>query len=344
MSSMHCVVKTAPAPGHLALAQRPRPAHGPGDILVKVLASAICGTDVHIQQWEKWAADRVQPPMIIGHEFAGTVVAVGSEVTQVRVGDLVSAETHIVCNRCTQCRTGNENVCPQTSTIGVHRDGSFAEYIAFPAENAFVCPPETPAAVASLMEPLGAAVHAALEFPLAGRTVAVMGCGPIGLMAIAIAKMVGAARVFAVEPNTTRGAFAMNMGATATINPAEQDAAAVLRHLTHGQGVDVVLEFSGSIPAFQTALRALTPEGKMAAVGLPARQAEFDLAEFVYRGLHLKGIAGRKMYQTWHHMQGLLQNGLDISPIVTHTLPLENYQEGLRLMQNGECCKTVLML
>lgn len=342
MEKMKCVVKKESGKGRLLLTEQPAPTVGASDILVKVLAAAVCGTDVHIEEWNDWAAKRLHPPVVIGHEFAGEVVAVGKNVTNIKVGDIVSAETHIVCNTCEICRNGHQHVCSDTKVIGVSRDGCFAQYISFPAENAFVCDQNLPVEVLSLMEPFGAAVHACMEFPIASKTVAVAGCGPIGVMAVAVARKIGAAKVIAVEPNEKRGALAKEMGADVIVNPIACDPVKTIKEMTDGKGVDVLLEISGNIPAIKAALLYLKPEGKIAALGLPSSPIDFDFSEFVYRGLTLKGIAGRKMYETWEQMKGLLANGLDLSKVVTHVLPLERYQEGLDLMRKGECCKTIL--
>ncbi len=342
MGEMHCVVKTAPGKGNIALEKRPIPTVGPRDILVRIHAAAVCGTDVHIEEWNDWAEKRVPAGVIIGHEFAGDVVQIGSEVTNVKVGDIVSAETHIVCHSCDLCRNNEDHVCYNTTTIGVHRDGCFAEYIAFPAENAFVCDPKYSVEVLSMMEPFGAAVHGAMEFPVGAKSVAVVGCGPIGAMAVAVVKKLGAKLVIAVEPNPTRAALARTMGADVTIDPINQDPVASVRGLTGGRGVDVVLEYSGNIPGVKAALSYCKPEAKIAAAGLPSRPIDFDFSEFVYRGLTLKGIAGRLMYKTWEQLAGLLEAGVDISPVVTHVMPMSDYAEGLRLMRSGECGKVIL--
>lgn len=339
---MWCIVKTADGKGNVDIQKRPIPTPGPRDVLVRIAASAICGTDVHIEEWNDWAKKRVPPGIIIGHEFVGEVVEAGAEVANVRVGDIVSAETHIVCNTCELCRNGNRHVCGNTTTIGVHRDGSFAEYIAFPAENAFVCNPALPVEVLSMMEPCGVAVHGATEFQLAGKNVAIVGCGPIGSMAAAVAKMLGARLIVAVEPNAMRAEMARRMGADVIVNPLAVDPVEEMREITKSRGIEVVLEFSGNIPGVKAALAYCAPEAKIAAAGLPSKHLDFDLAEFAYRGLTLKGIAGRLMYKTWEDMAGLLQAGLDISPVVTHFLPMSEYGEGLRLMKNGECGKVIL--
>ncbi|MDL2314594.1 L-threonine 3-dehydrogenase, partial [Desulfovibrio sp. OttesenSCG-928-C14] len=307
-----------------------------------VLAAAVCGTDVHIQEWDPFAARRMTPPSIIGHEFAGEVMELGAGVSGFKKGDIVAGETHIVCHSCELCRNGEAHVCYNTKTFGLSRNGCFAQYAVIPAENAFICDPAVPVEVSSLMEPLGVAVHAALEFPLAGKDVAVAGCGPIGVMAVAVAKKTGAARVIALEPNKDRAALAVKMGADDVVNPIAEDPVEKVRALTGGRGADVVLEFSGNIQAIKAAISYLKPQGKMAAVGLPARPVEFDFSEFVYRGLTLRGIAGRRMFQTWEQMAGLLRAGLDVSPVVTHVLPLAEFEEGLRLMKAGEGSKIIL--
>lgn len=342
MNDMYCIVKKATGPGNLVVEKRPIPQVGPRDILVKVRAAAVCGTDVHIEEWNDWAQKRVPANTIIGHELAGDVVEVGREVTNIKVGDIVSAESHISCHHCPLCRENEDHVCYNTSVIGVHRDGCFAEYIAFPAEIAYVCDPKYSIEMLSMMEPFGAAVHGAMEFPVGGKTVAVVGCGPIGAMAVAVVKKLGAQKVIAVEPNAMRGELARTMGADDVVDPLKQDPVATVKSLSGGRGVDVVLEYSGNIPAVKAALQYCRPEAKIAATGLPSRPIDFDFSEFVYRGLTLKGIAGRLMYKTWNQMDGLLKAGVDINPVITHVMPMDKYEEGLRLMRNGECGKVIL--
>ncbi len=344
MRTMKAVIKEQTGPGHIRLASRPVPEPGPGEVLVKVLAAAICGTDVHINQWDDWAQKRIRPGVVIGHEFAGEVVEVGSGVTGVKAGDIVSAESHIVCNTCEMCHNGYRHVCYNTRLFGVNVDGCFAEYTVLPEENAFVCDPAVPLEISSLMEPLGVAVHGIMEFPVAARTVAIIGCGPIGAMAVAVAKKVGAAQVIALEPNAMRGKMALDMGADHLVNPIEQNPAEAVKALTHGgRGVDVVVDYSGNVGAIRSSLEYCKPEAKVVAVGIPSKPIEFNMGEFVYRGLTMKGIAGRLMYQNWEQMRGLLAGGLDISPVVTHRLPLEDFETGLGLMERGECGKALLM-
>ena len=342
MKTMNCIVKKQAGIGHLVIEKRPIPEIGHRDVLVKVQAAAICGTDIHIQEWNEWAAKRVAIDTIIGHEFAGEVVEIGKDVTSIKVGDIVSAETHIACNTCDLCYNGHKHVCYNTQLIGVTRDGCFAEYISIPAENTIICDPKIPIEILSMMEPLGVAVHAVMEFSVASKSVAVIGCGPIGLMAVAVAKMVGAKTIIAVEPNTGRAKQAQLMGAHYAVNPTEEDPVKKIKNLTDGKGVDVILEFSGNIQGIKSALSYCKPEAKIAAVGLPSKPVDFDFAEFVYRGLSLKGIAGRLMYQSWEQAKGLLEAGLDISPVASHVMSMTDFAEGLHLMKDGECVKVIL--
>lgn len=342
-STMKCVIKEAPGEGNLLLTERPLPEMGPNDILVKIHALAVCGTDVHIKNWTEFASTRMVPPMIIGHEFSGEVVAKGDLVTQINIGDAVSAETHIVCNTCDVCHNGNQHVCPNTKVIGLSRDGALAEYIAIPAVNAVVFTKFANWEELSLMEPFVAAVHAATEFNVAGKTVAVIGCGPIGAMGVAVAKHCGASRVIALEPVAARGKTALEMGADVLIDPIKEDVSVAVPAANDGQAVDIVLDFSGNVGAIASCLSYLKPEGKIAALGLSSKKLSFQLDEFVYRGITLKGIAGRRMYQDWETAKGLLARGLDLSPIITHKLPMAEFEEGLRLMAAGECCKCILL-
>lgn len=341
--TMKCVVKTAAGVGNVELVERPIPKVGPNDILIKVHAVSVCGTDVHIMNWNEFASSRMLPPMIIGHEFSGEVVEKGELVTQIQIGDAVSAETHIVCHTCDVCHNGYEHVCPHTRTIGLNCDGALAEYACIPTENAVVFKKFANWEVLSLMEPFVASVHAATQFPVAGKSVAVIGCGPIGAMGAGVAKKCGAAKVIAIEPVSDRGKKALEMGADVLINPIEEEVSKAVPMANDGNLIDVVLDFSGNVGAIQSSLTYIKPEGKIAVLGLSDKQLSFELSEFVYRGLTLKGIAGRRMYQDWETAKGLLASGLDLSHIITHTLPMTEFEEGLRLMKTGECCKCVLI-
>lgn len=339
---MHCIAKTAAAPGNLAVVLQPIPVPGPNDVLIKVHAVALCGTDVHIEDWTQFASDRMKPPMIIGHEFSGEIVAMGSEVQNLRIGDAVSAETHIVCHHCDACSHDDFHVCSHTRTIGLSRSGALAEYIVIPAENAVVFDSSFSWEVLSLMEPFVAAVHAATAFQLAGSSVVIVGCGPIGVMAAAIARRCGASRVIAIEPVPNRREKALEMGADIVIDPTGEDVTKAVLQANDGRPVDVGLDFSGHVDAISGALSYLRPAGNLAVLGLSDQPLQFRLDDFVYRGITLKGIAGRRMYGDWAVGKGLLQSGLSLEPVVTHVLPMDQYEQGLQLMRTGQCCKCVL--
>jgi threonine 3-dehydrogenase len=340
---MRAVLKRAPGPGaELAEVEVPRPQRR--QVLVKVKATSICGSDYHIYSWNQWAQERVRPPLILGHEFAGEIVATGPDVTMVRVGDLVSAETHVVCGRCYQCRTGNAHTCHETAILGVDMDGAFAEYVVLPEENAWVNPPGLPPEIASVQEPFGNAVHTVLAGPVAGATVVVLGCGPIGLCAVAIAKACGAARVWAVDINGYRLELAGRMGADAALHATEDQVVATVMDETGGHGADVVLEMSGAAPAIKQSLGLVRRGGLISLLGIPSRPVELDLAEgVVMKGVTLKGIAGRRMYETWYQTRALLSSGqVDLTPLITHRFALADYDRGMQLMGSGQCGKVVL--
>jgi threonine 3-dehydrogenase len=287
---MKCVIKAAPGPGNLELVERAIPQVGPNDVLVKVHSLAVCGTDVHIMHWNEFASTRMTPPTIIGHEFSGEVVECGALVKQIKIGDAVSAETHIVCNTCDVCHNGNAHVCPHTSVIGLSRDGALAEYISIPASNAVVFEKFASWEELSLMEPYVAAVHAATQFSVAGKTVAVIGCGPIGAMGVGIAKKCGASNVIAIEPVAERGKMALLMGADSLIDPIKEDVAKAVPAANGGNKIDVVLDFSGNVGAIASSLSYIKPEGKIAVLGLSDKKLSFQLDEFVYGALPLKGL------------------------------------------------------
>lgn len=342
--TMNCVVKTKPGPGNLVYTTRPIPQAGPREILVKVKAAAICGTDVHIKHWNEWAERRMHPPVVIGHEFSGEVVETGAEVKNIKVGDRVSSESHIACNTCQLCREGHRHVCPNTSIIGVHQDGAFAEYIAIPEEIAFVYNDASlPWEQLALMEPFGVAVHGMMEYSLTAKTVALVGAGPLGAMGILLAKQAGAAKIIVLEPNSQRAAAAKALGADVVIDPMAEDPVAAVKALTGGLGVHEAVDFSGSIPGLSAAVQYVRPEGVLVCVAIPSKPFTFDIAEFSYAGCSIKGIAGRKMFENWEQMRGLLTGGLDLGPIVSHRLPLSRFAEGLELMEQGKCCKCVLL-
>lgn len=341
---MRAVVKTAYAPGNIELRTVPIPQPGPREVLVRVKAAAVCGTDVHIRHWNAWAQARMNPPVVIGHEFSGEVVEIGSDVRTVRVGDRVSSESHIACNNCQICHEGNRHVCPNTKCIGVHQDGCFAEYIVIPEEIAFVySDPALPWEQLALMEPLGVSVHGITDVPLVAKTVAIIGAGPLGQMGILTARLTGAAQVIVLEPNAERAALAKQLGADAVIDPIAEDPVAAVKALTGGYGPHVAVDFSGSKAGMTAAMQYLRPEGQLTCVALPDQPISVSISDFGYRGCSIRGIAGRRMFENWEEMRGLLQRGLDLSPIVTHVLPLEEFEQGLDMTEQGKCGKCILI-
>ena len=340
--TMRALVKETAAPG-AALREVPVPQPGPGQVLVRILAASVCGTDVHIERWDPWAQEHFgPPPMIFGHEMAGLVVAHGPGAGRVPLGQLVAAETHLVDGTCYQCRTGRSHVCQNLRILGVHAPGSFAEYAVIPETNAWVSEGLAPE-VAALQEPMGNAVHAAFVEEIAGQSVAVLGCGPIGLMAVAIARLAGARHVFATDINPERLAIARTMGADEVFD-AREDVAAQMRALTGGDGVDVVLEMSGAEAALHQGLASLTNGGRISLLGTHSRPATLELSEeIIFKGIRVYGITGRRMFETWYRTAALLEEGLDITPIITHRLPLAEYGQAFDLVAAGHAGKVVLL-
>jgi len=338
---VRALVKSSAAPG-FTLAERPVPTIREDEVLIRVKAAGVCGTDVHIHEWDAWAQGRCRPPFIVGHEFAGVVERIGGLVTDVKVGDRVTAEGHIVCGHCHLCRTGNAHVCPATKIIGVDRDGAFADYIAMPASNVWQLDPAIPFAVGGIHDPMGNAFHTALHgTDLPGATVLVTGCGPIGIFAVGIAKAAGASAIIASDVNPTRLALARRMGATAAVTPAE--AAEAVRAATHGLGVDVVLEMSGVPAAIHQAFALVRVGGRVQMLGIPAKPMEVDFAtEVIFKGLTVYGVVGRRMYDTWIAMQQFLRAGqFDPTPVITHTFPLEAHAEAIAAIKSGEAGKVI---
>ena len=345
---MRAIRKTTPGTG-MVLQDIPRPVCGPGDVLIRVHHAGVCGTDVHIWEWDSWASGRMKPPVTIGHEFAGEVVELGPEAAAgglLAIGDLVTAEGHIVCGHCLQCRTGNAHLCRRTQIIGVDRDGAFADFIAMPASNVMRLE-GIPTEIGAIMDPMGNAVHTVLEGgEVSGSTVFVLGCGPIGCFAVGVARAAGAALVVASDLNDRRLDLARTMGAHVTLNPRQDDVVARVRALTGGDGVDLVCEMSGHPAGHAQAFAAARQGGRVNLLGTPSTTTEVDFArDVIFKGLTLYGVTGRKMYTTWHQMGRFLRAGLlDPTPVVTHRFPLEDIGDAITLIKKGEAGKVILQL
>jgi threonine 3-dehydrogenase len=342
-STMQAVVKAKAAPG-IELQEVPIPSPGPGQVLVKVQAASVCGTDLHIFNWDQWAQGRIHPPLIPGHEFAGVVAGNGRGVTTVKEGDLVSAEMHVACGKCMQCRIGEAHICQHVRILGVDEDGAFAEFAIIPETNIWKLSPSIPHEYASLLDPLGNAVHTVLSGPIAAQTVAVTGCGAIGLFSIAVAKACGAAKVFAVEVNDHRRAVAEKMGADVVLNPLTDNVVERIKDETNGTGVDVLLEMSGVATAIRTGFAALRTGGRASLLGIPSKPFELDFAkDIIFKGAIVLGINGRKMFETWFQMEALLATGkLNLEPVITHRLRLSEFEQAMELLRTGEAIKVVL--
>ena len=340
---MKAALKVEAAPG-ATVALVDIPTIGSRDVLVQVKAASICGTDMHIYEWDAWAQSRMHTPRIFGHEFAGEVVEVGHEVVELVPGDFVAAETHITCGHCYQCRTGQAHICRNVQILGVDRDGAFAEYIAIPESVAWKTGKEIDHSVASIQEPFGNAVHATFEGEIAQRTVAVFGCGPIGLWAVGLARIAGASAIFAIEPNHKRLDLAIAMGANYAINPREVDPVQHILEITDGLGVDVVLEMSGHPGAIHQGFKSLRNGGRVSLLGLPADMVELDLAnDIIFKGATVLGISGRRIFDTWYRTRRILESGqLDLKRVITHTLPFERIHDAMEIMKSGDCGKIVM--
>ncbi len=339
---MQAILKATRAPG-LKVATVPKPTAGPGEVLIAVRHAGVCGTDLHIADWDAWAQGRIAPPLVVGHEFAGEIVALGDGVAELKTGQLVTAEGHIVCGHCLQCRTGNSHICRNTRIIGVDRDGAFAEYIAMPATN--VLPLNgIPTTVGAIMDPMGNAFHTVLTADIPGSTVFVVGCGPIGCFAVAIARAAGAAKVIASDVNGKRLALAQRMGAHVTIDAAQDDVVRTVLGETAGEGADVVCEMSGVPSALHQAFAAVRMGGRVQLLGIPKGEVPVDFAkEIIFKGITVYGVIGRKMYETWHQMRRFLSTGLlDPRPVITHRLPLANIDDALAAIRSGDAGKVIL--
>jgi threonine 3-dehydrogenase len=341
--TMRALAKTRPAPG-AELVQRPIPEPGPGEVLLEMEATSICGTDYHLFSWDHWAQEVMTPPIVLGHELAGRVVATGTGVTRVREGDLVGVESHIVDWTCAQCRAGNMHLCRNLRVIGAHVDGGFAEYMVIPETNAIESNGLDPAVVA-LQEPMGNAVHAAFAEPIEGRTVAVTGAGPIGLLSVGVAKAAGASLVISTDTEPYRLEIAQRMGADLVFDARRPDLTERVLEATGGDGVEVLLEMSGAAPALTGALPFVTRGGRVSLLGIFGEPVTIDLSEdVIQRGLRLYGIYGRRIYDTWERTQALLRSGsLDVTPIITHRFDLADWRKGFDLIASRHAGKVVLL-
>lgn len=338
---MKALQKTRAEPG-IWMTDVPVPTIGPNDLLIRIRKTAICGTDIHIYNWDDWSQRTVPVPLVIGHEFVGVVEEVGSHVHGFSVGDRVSGEGHITCGYCRNCRAGRRHLCPNTVGIGVTRQGAFAEYLSLPAFNAFKLPDTISDEIAAFFDPFGNAVHTALSFDLVGEDVLITGAGPIGCMAAAVCKHVGARNVVVTDINPHRLALAERMGATRAIDVRETTPRKIMPALDMTEGFDVGLEMSGSPDALRQLLGSMIHGGRVALLGIPPNGTAIDWDQVIFKGLVLKGIYGREMFETWYKMKTLVLSGLDLSPIVTHRLSIDDFAEGFEVMASGKSGKVVL--
>jgi threonine 3-dehydrogenase len=320
----------------------PKPAYGVDDVLIKVHKTGICGTDLHIYEWDEWARETIPIPLVIGHEFVGEIAATGSNVADFKVGEIVSGEGHVVCGRCRNCLAGRRHLCANTQGVGVNRPGAFAEYVAIPVSNVWRHSPGVPSEIAAIFDPFGNAVHTALSFPLLGEDVLITGAGPIGIMAAAVARHAGARHIVVTDLNPKRLELAGRMGATLAVDPRVQPLKDVQMQLGMKEGFDVGLEMSGNSTAFEDMLENLCHGGKVAMLGIPAKAHHVDWRKVIFNGITIKGIYGREMYETWYLMTSMLESGLDISPVITHRLPWHEFEKGFAAMRSGDAAKVVL--
>lgn len=338
---MKALCKLEAGPG-LTLARTRRPVLGHNDVMIRIRKTAICGTDVHIWNWDDWARQTIPVPMAVGHEYVGEIVEIGQEVKGFEIGDRVSGEGHITCGFCRNCRAGRRHLCRNSVGVGVNREGAFAEYLVIPAFNAFKIPDDVSDDLAAIFDPFGNATHTALSFNLVGEDVLITGAGPIGVMAVAIARHVGARSVVITDVNDYRLGLAKQMGATRTVNVERQSLREVMEDLHMQEGFDVGLEMSGVPSAFTSMLAHMNHGGNIALLGIPPQQTAIDWNQVIFKGLHIKGIYGREMFETWYKMVAMLQSGLDLSPVITHHFPVAEYEAGFAAMLSGQSGKVIL--
>lgn len=338
---MKSLAKLHREPG-IWMQDNPMPEVGHNDLLIKIRKTAICGTDMHIYNWDEWSQNTIPVPMIVGHEYVGEVVDMGSEVQGFHKGDRVSGEGHITCGHCRNCRAGRRHLCRNTEGVGVNRQGAFAEYLVIPAFNAFKIPDNISDDLASIFDPFGNAVHTALAFDLVGEDVLITGAGPIGIMAAAVARHVGARHVVITDVNPYRLALAEKMGATRAVNVVQEDLQTVMNELGMTEGFDVGLEMSGVPSALNSMLENMNNGGKIAMLGIPPSAVPIDWNQVIFKGLTIKGIYGREMFETWYKMASLIQSGLDLDPIITHQFEINDFQQGFETMGSGQSGKVIL--
>ncbi|MDT7526463.1 MULTISPECIES: L-threonine 3-dehydrogenase [Pseudidiomarina] len=338
---MKALAKLHAEPG-IWMTEVEQPEYGYNDLLIRIKKTAICGTDVHIYKWDEWSQKTIPVPMVVGHEYVGVVEAMGDGVRGFTKGDRVSGEGHITCGYCRNCRAGRRHLCRNTVGVGVNRPGAFAEYLVIPAENAFKLPDDISDDLAAIFDPFGNAVHTALAFDLVGEDVLITGAGPIGIMAAAVARHVGARHVVITDVNQYRLDLAKQMGATRAVDVSKENLRDVMQELGMKEGFDVGLEMSGVPSAFSQMLETMNHGGKIAMLGIPPQSVAIDWNQVIFKGLVIKGIYGREMFETWYKMASLLQSGLDLSPILTHSLPVADFQQGFDIMTSGQSGKVIL--
>lgn len=338
---MKALVKSKPEPG-IWLEDVPQPVIGPNDALIRVRRSSICGTDIHIYDWGEWAQKAIDIPQVLGHEFSGIVAQMGAEVNGYSVGDRVSAEGHLTCGYCRNCRAGRRHLCMHAVSIGVDRPGSFAEYLSVPAGNLFKLPEAVDDDLGAILDPLGNATHTALSFDLVGEDVLITGAGPIGIMSAGIARFVGARHIVITDVNDYRLELARRMGASVALNAQRESIARTMDELGMTEGFDVGFEMSGKASALRDLLSSMHHGGRVALLGIPDQEMSIDWNEVIFKGLIIKGIYGREMFETWYKMSTMLQSGLPVAPIITHRLSIDDYEKAFDLMRSGQCGKVVL--
>ena len=338
---MKALVKKYPEKG-LWMEEVPEPVTGPNDIKIKIHKTAICGTDLHIYNWDAWSQKTIHTPQVIGHEYVGEIVELGANVKNWKIGEMVSGEGHIVCGKCRNCLAGNGHLCKDTIGVGVNRDGAFAEYLVIPQENVRRCEPDIPTEMYAIFDPFGNAVHTALSFEMTGEDVLITGAGPIGIMAAVVSKYVGARHVVLTDINDDRLVLAQKLGIQHTVNTAKEDLSQIMEKLSIREGFDVGLEMSGSEIALNTMIDHMIHGGKIALLGLLKSDSRVDWSKIIFNGLTIKGIYGRQLHETWYKMSAMLQGGLDISGIITHRLDITDYEKGFAEMNSGKCGKVIL--